>query len=70
MHLNVGKCRVMHYGKRNPNYNYYMKMDGLCTIIVFERDLGVFLSNDEHFSRHVSKRSRHVIKGYRMLRQR
>ena len=40
MLFNVSKCKVMHFGRANPAYNYYMSNQKLETSSM-EKDLGV-----------------------------
>lgn len=52
MRLNIEKCKIMHTGKRNPQFKYSMqKYESLTERIQItktecERDLGVLISND------------------------
>jgi hypothetical protein len=51
MKLNVGKCKVMHIGFKNPRVNYQMKdvVSGESRALEktdLERDLGVYISSD------------------------
>ena len=45
MEFNVSKCNIMHIGKENAMYNYYMKGRQLDEIIM-EKDLGVVISSN------------------------
>jgi len=45
MLFNVGKCKVMHFGRTNPNNDYYMSNQKLETSCL-EKDLGVMISSD------------------------
>ena len=45
MRFNTEKCKVMHLGRGNLNYNYFMENRRL-EVIAEERDLGVVVSND------------------------
>ena len=44
MLFNVGKCKVMHFGRTNPNNDYYMSNQKLETSNCLEKDLGVMIS--------------------------
>ena len=60
--FNGSKCKVLHVGKDNPNYNYTIAEDGIVKdleITTCEKDLGVFVDNlldfDEHMITNVKK---------------
>ena len=53
--FNVGKCKVIHYGKNNPEYTYYMKSNELSAAHE-EKDLGVVFQRDLKFSSHISQK--------------
>ena len=47
--LNLEKCKIMHVGKSNPNFNYQMLSNGVKFSLeksVLEKDVGVMISND------------------------
>ena len=47
--FNFDKCRIMHIGKKNPNFIYHMNSDGLrkpLLITSLEKDVGVLISSD------------------------
>jgi hypothetical protein len=51
MKLNVGKCKVMHIGHKNPKFMYFMKEVGSGQLHALEktdleRDLGVYKASD------------------------
>ena len=56
--FNSDKCKVLHLGKNNPKYKYYLKngnqhhelMETIC-----EKDLGVHIDNNLDFNEHISK---------------
>ena len=50
MNFNVNKCRVMHIGKRNLEFQCQMN-DGWVKSVDVERDLGVLISKDLKFSK-------------------
>jgi hypothetical protein len=60
--FNADKCKVMHFGKKNQNYNYslYEKTFDNKTIArsliktVEERDLGIILTNDLKWDHHIN----------------
>ena len=57
MQLNVSKCKVMHYGRSNPNYDYYMRdSDNLTKRLEKtnrEKDLGVTFTPDLSWKYHI-----------------
>jgi len=55
--FNATKCKVMHYGRSNHNYNYTMVTNNVKTNVATtteEKDLGVVFSTDLKFSTHVA----------------
>ena len=63
MSFNVGKCKVMHLGKHNLEWNYVMRQQRL-KVVAEERDLGVVLRDDLKVS---SNCQQAYIKASRML---
>ena len=54
MKINESKCKIVHMGSKNPNYEY--KMDNqLLKSSPGEKDLGVFITNDLNFDHHIAK---------------
>ena len=49
LQFNENKCKVMHIGRRNPEYEYYLNDSAL------EKDLGIHVTPDWKSSTHVSK---------------
>ena len=45
MSFNVDKCKVMHLGKKNSEWNYVMNKQRL-KVVVQEKDLGVIITKD------------------------
>ena len=54
MLFNASKCRVMHVGRRNECYDYFMG-DMLVETTREEKDLGVYISNNLSPSNHVAR---------------
>ena len=54
MLFNASKCRVMHVGRRNECYDYFMG-DTLVETTREEKDLGVYISNNLSPSNHVAR---------------
>ena len=52
--FNENKCKVIHFGKKNPCYDYVMKGKVLENVAE-ERDLGVLMSNNLSFSKHIAQ---------------
>ena len=57
MSLHPDKCVVLHFGPKNPQFNYYIGNSLIKTETV-ARDLGVFISNNCDTSPHVDKVSK------------
>jgi len=52
MAFNTEKCKMMHLGKQNKKFDYYMNNQkiGCGTVVNEEKDLGVLITDDEaHF---------------------
>ncbi|XP_070555062.1 uncharacterized protein [Ptychodera flava] len=54
MSFNVDKCKVMHVGSTNPQYNYTMNNIAL-TPVEEEKDLGVLIHNSMKTSKHCAE---------------
>ena len=57
LYFNVGKCKVMHIGKKNPKTEYYMKIEeNLQTLekCEEEKDLGITFDANLKFDIHIS----------------
>lgn len=50
--FNSKKCKVMHFGKKNPKYQYSMNGDVISTVTE-EKDLGVVFSDNLSFSKYI-----------------
>ena len=61
--FHVLKCKVIHYGRGNPEYSYYMN-DRELEAVTEEKDLGVLFQKDLKFSSHISQK---INKADRML---
>ena len=57
LYFNAGKCKVMHAGKKNPEHNYKMKIEGKDDVIILEceeeKDLGVTFDKSLKFDVHI-----------------
>jgi len=51
MWFNIGKCKVMHFGRANQSYDYQMSSSKL-EVVTEEKDLGVWISQDLKVSQH------------------
>ena len=57
LYFNVAKCKVMHIGKKNPQHEYFMKIEkekqriGTCNE---EKDLGITFDKELNFDSHIS----------------
>ena len=61
--FNVKKCKVLHFGKNNPGYQYSMRdplSPNRLTLesTVMERDLGILISHNLKWEQQVSKSAR------------
>ena len=58
MFFNVDKCKILHIGKDNPNFDYQMEdKDGNSTNLIVvncEKDLGVYVQDNLKFDKHIS----------------
>ena len=49
MEFNAKKCKIMHFGRRNPQYNYcmggYAPAGTILENVADEKDIGVIVSN-------------------------
>ena len=58
MFFNVDKCKILHIGKDNPNFDYQMEdKDGNSTNLIVvncEKDLGVFVQGNLNYDKHIS----------------
>ena len=54
MKFNVDKCKIMHVGRNNPEYEYYMAGKKLQTVEE-EKDIGVLIHNSLKPSKHCKK---------------
>lgn len=54
--FNEGKCKVVHYGKKNLHLNYKLSLDGPnIEVCHSEKDLGVTFDDQLNFSQHVDR---------------
>ena len=57
LYFNVAKCKVMHVGKRNPQCEYFMKLEGKNQKIGTceeEKDLGIIFDKNLSFDNHIA----------------
>ena len=58
MFFNVNKCKILHIGKENPNFDYEMEdEDGSITnltVVNCEKDLGIYVQDNLKFDQHIS----------------
>ena len=58
MFFNVDKCKILHIGKDNPNFDYQMEdKDGNSTNLIVvncEKDLRVYVQDNLKFDKHIS----------------
>jgi len=54
MLFNVGKCKVMHFGRKNPSYDYFMQTQKLESTKM-EKDLGIKITSDSKSSEQCSQ---------------
>ena len=66
LRFNGGKCKVLHIGKNNPQYDYFISEDGVFKKLestTSEKDLGIFLDPLLSFEDHINyivKRARSI----------
>jgi len=51
MLFNIGKCKVMHFGRTNQSYEYQMS-NSKVEVVTEQKDLGVWISHDLKVSQH------------------
>ena len=51
--FNNDKCKVMHFGKNNLQFDYVMESNYLSKTEI-ERDLGVYVSRDLNWQHHIN----------------
>ena len=51
--FNESKCKVMYLGKKNPKHKYTMNSSILSETKI-EKDLGIFISNNLEWDRHIN----------------
>ena len=57
LQFNTSKCKVLHIGKNNPNYDYYMKSENGINKLeatFAEKDLGVIIDPNLSFDAHIT----------------
>ena len=54
LRFNESKCKVLHFGRKNPKNTYFMNGISLENATE-EKDLGVLISDDLSFSKHIAK---------------
>ena len=63
--FNTSKCIVIHFGKDNPKYKYYIRNGNTLTELtesVCERDLGVYVDNQLKFDSHILNKTKQARK--------
>ena len=53
LRFNADKCKVLHIGRDNEHYEYYMDRDTKIGVTTNERDLGVQIDPDLKFNQQV-----------------
>ena len=56
--FNSDKCKILHLGKNNPKYKYYIKQGEIIKELsetICEKDLGVFIDQNLSFDFHISQ---------------
>ena len=64
MEFNVSKCKVMHFGKNNPKFDYSMK-NSILAKVDHEKDLGVQISSNLKPSQHcreIARKAKGILK--------
>ena len=55
--FNSDKCKVLHLGRNNPKYNYFIEKNGVPHVLdttTAEKDLGVIIDPELKFDEHIS----------------
>ena len=55
--FNIGKCKLLHIGKKNPEEIYVMHQNNILTSIdsvIVQPDLGILMDKSLDFSDHIS----------------
>ena len=68
MKFNVGKCKVLHLGRRNPRYEYNMG-DRTLETATEEKDLGVIIDDKLKFHKHTEVQANKANKVLGLLRR-
>ena len=68
MRFNVGKCKVLHLGRRNPRYEYNMG-DRTLETATEENDLGVIIDDKLKFDKHTEAQVNKANKVLGLLRR-
>ena len=68
MKFNVGKCKVLHLGRRNPRYEYNMG-DLTLETATEEKDLGVIIDEKLKFDKHTEAQVNKANKVLGLLRR-
>ena len=68
MRFNVGKCKVLHLGSRNPRYDYNMG-DLILETATEEKDLGVIIDEKLKFDKHTEAQVNKANKVLGLLRR-
>ena len=60
MDFNSKKCKIMHFGNKNPKQSYcmggYAPAGTVLQVVSEEKDIGVIIDNDLSFDTHISKK--------------
>ena len=68
MKFNVGKCKVLHLGRRNPRYEYNMG-DRTLETATEEKDMGVIIDEKLQFDKHTEVKANKANKVLGLLRR-
>lgn len=71
LRFNAEKCKCMHLGRNNPQFQYYMSdNDKSCNIenITQEKDLGVVFDNELKFNEHIAQKVKKANHALGMIR--
>jgi ribonucleases P/MRP protein subunit RPP40 len=68
MEFNIAKCKIMHFGRNNPEYKYYMNGEELKTVNE-ETDVGIIIDKSLKPGKHCAKAANTASAVLRMIQR-